>query len=446
MLGRTTVDQTRDVAIPMSTTFSLTESIEPVAMIYEPIAIAGLPLIPAGRVAGGSGSDLLHRFPSLDWDIAYESATAPGVSQRVVLDLWLRLLAAAEPGSDKVVLRGAESLRRSRAAPQPAGAHYRQRLAALTYMRNARLGPDRLPVISTWMADEENGAIEVRLDPEFCDRHLSGPVAELDPQVLGQLDPGTPRALYRALAWMSKAHPTQRLISAREIVERVGGTRERLQRSRVEQFLDPAHEQLVQSGVLAWMPSYRMRRGDLMIDYTIASMVQVLSPTDVLRTVGLAYGVHRDRLQTLLAQHRDDLIRTLAASALGMMTVSQSLPKMLWTYARRGYRIDDSGRRFDLSAPAASQTRHSHEKYLIWASQECAARFSSSSDLQATVRRLQAQWRRELGTRGGHFPGWVAEGLAQVTLQRLFRLPSLRDYRRAAGLPGSAASLTAGAA
>lgn len=407
-------------------------SLEPpsrVRMIREPLTIVGLPLHVAGPTSAfdgeSCGSVRTHHFEAIGWEIASAGSPPSSLSSRVLLDFWLKLLAAWDSVSDTIVLERSDSLRGGRSH---AGSHYRQRLAALEYLRDVRLGAERLPVISGWNTASDGGAIEVRLHPEFRARYLGGPAVILDPRIVEQLEPGTPRALYRALAWMQAegAHA----ITARELFERMGSMRTDTRPFRVHRALDGAHEQLVRAGALAQMPKVTGRKRGTEILYTIASPQADLTAVDVLRTGGQAFGVNRHRLDSLLDEQPEDLARALAATALGLIEVDQALPKAIWTYASQSLPIVDKGDRRDTHGASMEDLQHSHERYLLWASRECRTRATSESDMYRWLRQFRAGWRQELATRDGYFPDWVAEGLALVTLQRLLHVPSLVDYRR----------------
>lgn len=398
-------------------------------MIREPLAIVGFPLHAAGRTSAASGGSYgsvgTRRFETIGWEIATAGSTRSPVSLRVLLDYWLKLVAAWDSRSDRIVLERSDSLRSARSQ---AGPYYRQRLAALEYLRDVRLGPERLPVINGWNRESDGGTIEVRLHPAFRERYLSGPAVILDPRIIEQLEPGTPRALYRVLAWMQAEQVHD--IAALELFERIGSTRADTRPFRVHQSLDPMHAQLVRAGVLAQMPKVTGRKGETRIAYTIASPHADLSADDVLRSGGQAFGVYRHRLDSLLTGRPADLARALAAAALGLIEVNQALPKAIWTYASRRLPILDNGDRRDTRGVAIEDLQHSHERYLLWASRECRIRATSEADMYRWLRQFRAGWRQELATRSGYFPGWVAEGLALVTLQRLLHVPSMQDYRR----------------
>lgn len=107
---------------------------------------------------------------------------------------------------------------------------------------------------------------------------------------------GSPSAVFPPLGWVISAGPDVPTVSHRVVLD----------------------AWLVELGVLATPPRITAaQEGDSRIEYRILSVGGGLTADDALRAVGIAYGLHPDRLRHLLAEHRLGYLQILAGLGCG---------------------------------------------------------------------------------------------------------------------------------
>lgn len=238
------------------------------------------------------------------------------------------------------------------------------------------------------------------------------------------LTAGSPRQLYRVLAWMR--YTRRRRISFRELFQRVGSVQAgTFVPSRVKQLLGASHEELRRLGVLARDPEFEREGGEWYVRYTLGDPLIRLSEDELLVRQAVLYGVSESTARKYAREHPDRLERILAAATLGVRRPRKTLGQMIGHYVTVGHPIQDTNERFEPTNETQTRVQPMTlgARYLAWVA-NARERMREERD-----RQVEERLRRHFEQRPGRAP-WVVEGMVQMAMNVAREIGSLDWYVR----------------
>lgn len=433
----------------------------------------GFPIVPVGdklqrNVEERNGRRRIH-YPSIGWIISHPLPQGDdSLPSSTILDVYMALMFLYAHGgrtSEGVVRFSRYQLLQlmgwlSRSARggggrrqlKPSGRHYRQLTQALDYLQDTTfesaparqhadiegrpfVGRQRFPILTyVKVAREkggrrdwtESGNSEVRLHP-YLVRELRRDegVTRLNYDIYLSLSPGTPRHLFRLLAWARQQGRSRLRLG--ELFERLGSSQRELIPARARQILRKPHDELRQRGILAQSPEYEKVGGEWWAAYTFAGAERLLSWEDLLEGQAKAWGVTPPAAREVAVASRFQAERVLAAVSRGYLRPTRSLPGMIVHYVRQGHPIPGNSRQ---NEPEQLPLLDNFEgRYLHWLGEERERRLDTRPDLDVAAFRVSLDTENE--ARPTPHPEWVLEGLTEIWLNRELGLESIRAYARA---------------
>lgn len=459
--------------------------------ILEPMALAGRPLSPLGKLrtpADNEGSVNGVWFPALAWRLLLPvSGHVPAPVPPDVVDLYLWLIARwsemrnearKQAGYVDFTMgaalrelgwcpRDSDGLAKPRAAGRPTGRAYGKLRDGLDYMMGLRISAERVSIPRAdgtagaelddfvivqriQLGGRRPGAGRLRADAPEAPSSIqfsSGMVelletaqVALDADVLMAIPSGLPRALYRVLCW---ARHERRLgpggtleLAVAELVQRLGYLRARETHARVREMLGPTHETLLSQGVLTRPPEHTTGLdGRPVVRYMVADSSRALSKHGVLVAVAVSYEVHPNVARGLAERLPAQFERVLVAITIGAIVPYTTAARAITHYTTQQLPITDDGHRWDGPQPRAHTSDSA--AYLAWA----AARRANLVRKRAEC----ARWRpheipedltpvekaiKNRETREAIESGWFTEGRAQLWLHHDLRIWSIAEWSR----------------